>query len=778
MQLGTRTLVASALGVGSALLTLAVVSDGVIHANFGRVEMEEAAGRADIAGRNLDWVTRDFRAGAVDWALWDGVSTHLADPMSTAGRSWEEENYNVLAYQTKGWRDFVTVTTAGERGWSRRLLDDDTFGPVPPGLDALIDAGTLLDPIGSPRSVAGVALLDGELHVLSSESLQPVVPFPGQKAGALVVTQRIDDAWLDRLRRHTSLDISIVPDPDAKAGPARVDVSGEEIVTHWALTDVAGNPVADVAVRSPRTLLAAAGRVGDVVLLGLTAASVAFVGLAVGAVRFAVTRRLAALARAMRRLAAGEVAHVGEHGSDEIGALARTFEGMAQAVAEREAEIRGARAQVQLILDNTGDALVPCGGDDRIVGDVSRSARAWFGEPGGRDLWRYLNPTEPAPARHRSAADWASAPPEEFTREGRRYQVRCREITLEDSDLRFLAVVRDITAEVAEEQCVRQAREESRMVARALRDGASFRRHAAACDRGIDAVRVAPTSEEQARARADLEQELRAVGAEYVATLAPAAPLPTVETAWRAALTRVAIVCPLNTPPPLRISPAEHAIALEAFAAAGLSEEVVEGVRSWADPQVGQILRFLGDAAEQTAAGLGKRLTVVIEGGSLRVDRHATSTLWTGLVHVVRNAVDHGVEGSDERVAVGKPDRARILLRAEGDASRLVVTVEDDGRGIDWDRVRGIAAERGLPHQSRSHLVAAVCSDRFSTRTEVSELSGRGVGLAAAARAITDLGGSFEIDDVATGGTVFRASVPWSRIGRATAPAVGSSAAA
>ncbi len=778
MHLGTRTFIASVLSVGSALLALAMVSEGVIHATFGRMEVEEAAARADTAARNLDGVTRDFRVGCVDWAVWDGVSTHLADPTSAASRAWEEENYNALAYQTKGWRDYVTVTTAGERGWSRRLLDDGTFGPVPLALDALIDGGTLLLPAGAAHSVAGLALLDGELHVVTSEPLRPVMPFPGEKTGALVVTERIDDAWVARLRRLTSLDITISADPTARTGPPRMEASDEEVVTHTALLDVTGRPVADVAVRSPRRLLAVGRRVTEVVLLGLAATSAAFVLLAVGAVRYGVTRRLEALSRGMRRLASGEVAVVGEHGTDEVGALARAFDGMARSVAEREAAIRRARAQVQLILDHTGDALVPCGRDGRIVGDVSRSARAWFGEPAGRDLGRYLHPTGPESAGHPAHGDAAFALPETFTREGRRYRVQCRPITLEDSDLRFLAVVRDITAEVEEEHRLRQAREESRMVARALRDASSFRRHAAACDRGFDAVRVAPTPEEQERAGADLELELRAVGAEYVATLVPAAALADVESAWRAALARVAVVCPLDATPPLRISPAEHETALEAFAAAGLAPAVLDGVRAWADPQVGQILRFLGAAAERVAAGLGKRVEVVIQGGSLRVDRQATAGLWTGLVHVVRNAVDHGVESSEERATAGKADQARIVLRAEGDATRLLVTVEDDGRGVDWERVRWLADERGLPHQSRADLVAALFSDRFSTRTEISELSGRGVGLAAAGRAVTELGGSLDLEDVPTGGTIFRASVPWSRIGRAPTSELGGPAAA
>ncbi|MCW5804170.1 MAG: hypothetical protein KIT31_17485, partial [Deltaproteobacteria bacterium] len=136
------------------------------------------------------------------------------------------------------------------------------------------------------------------------------------------------------------------------------------------------------------------------------------------------------------------------------------------------------------------------------------------------------------------------------------------------------------------------------------------------------------------------------------------------------------------------------------------------------------------------------------------------------VLHLVRNAIDHGLEPAAERVAAGKPERGalRIASALRGDA--LTISVEDDGRGIDFDRVRARAVELGLNVPAGAHdddhdgWLELLCHPALSTRAQPDEVSGRGVGLAAARAAIAEVGGALSFVSVWGGGTAWRIAIP------------------
>ena len=134
--------------------------------------------------------------------------------------------------------------------------------------------------------------------------------------------------------------------------------------------------------------------------------------------------------------------------------------------------------------------------------------------------------------------------------------------------------------------------------------------------------------------------------------------------------------------------------------------------------------------------------------------------LFRNLVHLVRNAIDHGIETPEERARGGKAPVGRLLITTLREASAFTVSVQDDGRGIDWDRVRALASERGLPASTPEELFAALASDGLSTRAQASEISGRGVGLGAVRQACEGLGGTFDIQSEPGSGTTFRCVIP------------------
>lgn len=170
-------------------------------------------------------------------------------------------------------------------------------------------------------------------------------------------------------------------------------------------------------------------------------------------------------------------------------------------------------------------------------------------------------------------------------------------------------------------------------------------------------------------------------------------------------------------------------------------------------------LARLGERARVLADRLGK--------GPIEVDVEADgvlaacdlSWLWQVLPHVVANSVDHGLDPRDERAQAGKQTPAKLRIAAIEAPSGLVIEIEDDGRGIDWERVRTRAQRLGLPSSTREELVRALFADGVSTREQASEVSGRGIGLAAVEAACVENGASIGVISEPGKGTLFRFTV-------------------
>ncbi len=163
---------------------------------------------------------------------------------------------------------------------------------------------------------------------------------------------------------------------------------------------------------------------------------------------------------------------------------------------------------------------------------------------------------------------------------------------------------------------------------------------------------------------------------------------------------------------------------------------------------------------------LDKEIQLQMTGGEAEVDKQVAEALGDPLVHLVRNAADHGLEPPEERRRVGKSERGTLHLRAGREGNSVVIEVEDDGRGIDVDRVVAKALERGAidaeaaRRLSPSEALELVFSPGLSTAREVSEISGRGVGMDVVRNNIAQLGGSISVSSEPGQGTRFRIQLP------------------
>ena len=170
----------------------------------------------------------------------------------------------------------------------------------------------------------------------------------------------------------------------------------------------------------------------------------------------------------------------------------------------------------------------------------------------------------------------------------------------------------------------------------------------------------------------------------------------------------------------------------------------------------------------EMSSSLGKAVELRVEGEDTEADKTIIEMLFEPILHVVRNAIDHGVESGEARRASGKAPVAIIQMRAARDGDRVVIDISDDGAGIDVNRVRqvarnrGIATEEQLSSMSEPEVIDLVFSPGFSTAKTVTEISGRGVGMDAVRSAVERVGGRVAIGSRAGRGTTVSFALPFS----------------
>lgn len=179
---------------------------------------------------------------------------------------------------------------------------------------------------------------------------------------------------------------------------------------------------------------------------------------------------------------------------------------------------------------------------------------------------------------------------------------------------------------------------------------------------------------------------------------------------------------------------------------------------------IGEVFQRFPRVVRDASKELGKKIELVVSGAEAELDKSMVDKLSDPLLHIVRNAIDHGIEPIEERDAAGKPETGTLRLNAYHESGSIVVEIGDDGRGLNKERIRAKAIERGLiaadAQLSDPEIFNLIFEAGFSTAEKVTDLSGRGVGMDVVRRNIEQLRGTVEIESTQGKGSTFRIHLP------------------
>jgi two-component system chemotaxis sensor kinase CheA len=193
------------------------------------------------------------------------------------------------------------------------------------------------------------------------------------------------------------------------------------------------------------------------------------------------------------------------------------------------------------------------------------------------------------------------------------------------------------------------------------------------------------------------------------------------------------------------------------------TQEIQESVMSMRMLPMSVTFNRFPRVVRDLSSKLGKKVDLQIEGGTTEIDKGMIEKLVDPLTHLVRNSIDHGIETVDGRLAAGKSETGTVILRAEQRGGSIEISITDDGAGLNRERILSKATENGLdydPNMPDSKVWDLIFEAGFSTAAEVTDVSGRGVGMDVVRRNIETIGGRIEIESTLGKGSVFRIHLP------------------
>jgi HPt (histidine-containing phosphotransfer) domain-containing protein/PAS domain-containing protein len=465
-------------------------------------------------------------------------------------------------------------------------------------------------------------------------------------------------------------------------------------------------------------------------------------------------------------------------------ALAASNELLEERVVERTRELRA-------VLDNVEEALFTVDLEGRLARERSAVLSSWFpAAQSDSPLWDVVRPTDP------NAASWLELGWEQLREgilpvgvalgqlptaltgaaTGRHYRVDYRPIGDPSRPDKILVVISDVTEQRERERREQEQQEHLMMFQHARIDGVNFEEAIAEMDRLVQMILDCgcPDRHTLLRTLHTIKGNAGMYGFTSLAALCheletkiadtgrglPDPDLDRLADVWATITDKVQVLIGNTQRASIEIARADLARLGQAVATGLPPAELLRLLRHIERDPIDPRLARLADQARRLATGLGKGVDVRTEGNGVRLDSRRWAAFWPSLVHLLRNALDHGIEAPDERERAGKARAGSLALLAREVGDRIVIEVSDDGRGIEWERVRAVAASRGLPAATDQDLIAALFGGGLSTKSEATIYSGRGAGLSACYWACQEMGGTLTVSSAQGRGATFRFSIP------------------
>ncbi len=201
-------------------------------------------------------------------------------------------------------------------------------------------------------------------------------------------------------------------------------------------------------------------------------------------------------------------------------------------------------------------------------------------------------------------------------------------------------------------------------------------------------------------------------------------------------------------------------------APANVRNQLKECVEQMLKAPVGRITRRYPDMVKSIALELGKKVNVKLDVGDIEISGHVEHAIADPLIHILRNAVDHGIEEPQNRTAAGKPEEGTIVIECRETDDSIILAIKDDGGGIDPDKIRMVAQKKGVITESEARAlsddeaIAIIFRPDFSSREEATDLSGRGVGMDVVKTEVEAVGGSIRLESEFMKGTTITLIIP------------------
>jgi two-component system chemotaxis sensor kinase CheA len=519
-----------------------------------------------------------------------------------------------------------------------------------------------------------------------------------------------------------------------------------------------------------------------------------------------IVRPLGALTAAARSLAAGDrEVRVGIRSGDELELLGDSFDQMAQDLAtsyrvledlnqgleqkvqERTAEVGARNRDMRLVLDNVAQGLVTIDAAGVMAAERSAVVEKWFGPvPEGASLADYLE------ARSTNFVDHLRVGleqlqegllprdlcvqqlPTSLTTGGREYRLTYTAIGDDDPIRNLLVVIEDITEAVALQREERAQREVLRAVQHVTQDRSGFLTFRGEAARLLEQIRSGTDFDEVRRAIHSLKGSAALLDLQVVAGIChrmedrmaelrdlPArADVEALDHHWGELMDALEPFSGAADRAMVEVPRLELDELLTQLRQPNGVQNAQRLIASWELEPIAKPLQRLADQAKGLAVMLGRgAVTCAVEFDQTRLAPDVWAPFWAAMSHVVRNAVDHGLETPEERAAKQKGE-GHLVFRATTKGLETTISLSDDGRGIDWEALRAKAIAAKLPAATRVDLVNAMLTDGISTRKERTTTSGRGVGMAAVKKIVQRMGGTLSVESAPDKGTSWTFTMP------------------